>query len=352
MRTIIILALLLGGLPACADAQRLFVGLEGSAPVTRSSDLAGFPDVVYQPHFAFDVSGAAATPEGLLYLCNGAFTTHLYSATLESSPTHLATISVDISALAYGQGTLWGYSNYATPKGIYEIDPVSGAATLVLDVYTGESLRFFALDYNAADGLLYGYSEYGNAGIYSLNLQSGEMIRLAGTIPASNGQGRAMAVGNNTAFLTATRGDDNIPCFAYDLSQGVGGTWVPFTNPYPAYHSTGGAAWIPDPTADLNPTVPARGALGFDLERITPNPATGPVGIQLRMPQAGDACLRVFDMSGRCLARHTYHNRPAGVSDLTWDGRDLFGTRVPAGTYVIRVETDHGARSSTLRLVR
>ena len=43
---------------------------------------------------------------------------------------------------------------------------------------------------------------------------------------------------NNTVYLTATRGDDGIPCFSYDLAQGPGGTWVAFTQPYPNHHST------------------------------------------------------------------------------------------------------------------
>ena len=176
MRWKAILVLALVGLPAAANAQYLFVGLESSTPVTRSSDLEGFPEVEYQDHFAFDVSGAAATPEGLLYLCNGAFTTRLYQATLTETPQLLSTISVDISALAYGNDTLYGFSNYADPKGIYAIDPVTGQATLVLDVYSGTGFRFFALDFNQADGLLYGYTEYGDSGLYSINLDTGEMI--------------------------------------------------------------------------------------------------------------------------------------------------------------------------------
>jgi hypothetical protein len=230
-----------------AHAQRLFVGLEGSTPMTRSTDLVGFPDVVYENHFSFDVSGAAAAPDGTLYLCNGPFTTKLYESDLDGPPQLLATLSEDMSALAFGRGKLYGYSNYADPKGIYEIDTATGACTLVLDVYTGTGFRFFALDYNPVDDLFYGYTEYGASGLYSINIDTGEMIQLAGTIPASNGQGRGMAVGNNTVYLTATRGDDDIPFFAYDISQGVGGEWTPFTQAYPAYHSTGGAAWIPDP---------------------------------------------------------------------------------------------------------
>ncbi len=226
----------------------LFVGLEGSAPPTFTSDLTGFPNVNWTSGFSHDVSGAAAAPDGTVYIIEGAFTTHLYSFTLGSTPQQICTISEDMSALAYANGTLYGYSNYASPKGIYSIDTVTGQATLVLDVHTGTNYRFFALDYNPQDGLFYGYTEYGGTGLYSIDITTGVMSQLVGAIPATNGQGRGMAVGDNKVYLTATRGDDGIGYFAYDLAQGAGGSWVEFPNPYPNHHSTGGAAWIPDQT--------------------------------------------------------------------------------------------------------
>ena len=226
----------------------LFVGLEGSAPPTFTSDLTGFPNVTWTSSYAFDVSGAAAAPDGTIYICNGAFTTHLYQATLTTPPQLLCTISEDMSSLAYANGTLYGFSNYADPKGIYSINTATGQATLVLDVHTGTSYRFFALDYNPQDGLFYGYTEYGGTGLYSINITTGVMSQMAGAIPATNGQGRGMAVGDNIVYLTATRGDDGIGYFAYDLAQGAGGNWLEFPNPYPNHHSTGGAAWIPDQT--------------------------------------------------------------------------------------------------------
>ena len=235
-----------------AHAQ-LFVGLESAGVNTKLGDMSTFPDVTYADLFTFEASGAAATPEGTLFLCKGAFTTTLYKSTLTGPPQSIATIGVDIHALAYGRGTLWGYSNFATPKGIYEIDQATGDATLVLDVYTGTSYRFFALDYNRVDGLLYGYTEYGDSGLYSIDLDSGEMTKIAEPPPADNTQGRGMAVGNNTVYLVATRGDDGVPFFAYDLSQGLNGEWQPFTNPYPAYHSTGAGAWVAEPLiGDMN----------------------------------------------------------------------------------------------------
>ncbi|MCF7919252.1 MAG: T9SS type A sorting domain-containing protein [Candidatus Cloacimonetes bacterium] len=250
MRSLLLILFLLFSVFLFAEGT-LFVGLEGSTPPTFISDMEGFPNINWNTHFSMDVSGAAATPDGLIYLCEGAFTTHLYQASLELDPQMICTIANDMSALAYGRDTLWGYSNYASPLGIYSIDTTTGATELALA--TG-SYRFFALDYNPADDLFYGYTEYGTSGLYSINIDSGEMILLTGSIPATNGQGRGMAVGDNTVFLTATRGDDGIPYFAYDISQGVGGTWVEFPNPYPAYHSTGGAAWIAAPDIDVSIT--------------------------------------------------------------------------------------------------
>jgi hypothetical protein len=253
LRVVLVLAFgaLFGSAAVPAHGQ-LFVGLEGSTPTARSTDLSGFPDVSWSDRFAFDISGAAATPEGSLYLCNGAFTTKLYSSTITGPPAYLCTLDEDMFALAFGRGKLYGYSNYADPKGIYEIDPVTGSCSLVLDVYSENGFRFFALDYNPVDDLFYGYTTYGVSGLYSINIDSGEMIKLADPIPASNAQGLGLAVGRNTVYLTATRGDDGIPHYAYDLTQGAGGEWQPFTQPYPAYHSTGGAAYIPQPGLDIS----------------------------------------------------------------------------------------------------
>jgi len=234
---------ILTGLATGAHGQ-LFVGLESSAPLTKSSDLSGFPDVAWTNRFSFDVSGAAAAPDRTLYLCNGAFTTRLYTSTLSGPPTLRSTLSVDIHALAWGRGKLYGYSNFATTKGIYEIDVNSGACTLVLDVHTGTSFRYFGLDYNPIDDLFYGYTEYGDSGLYAINIDTGTQTKIAGPIPASNSQGRALAVGRNTVYITATRGADGIPHYAYDLSQGPNGQWVAFTQSYTESNATGGAAYI------------------------------------------------------------------------------------------------------------
>lgn len=342
------LALLILVLPLTTQAGTLFVGLEGSSPPTRSSDLAGFPDVSWDTHYSFDVSGAAATEDGDLFLCNGAFTTKLYHATLDQTPIYLCTISNDMSALAYGRETLYGYSNYATPKGIYSIDTATGQATLVLDVYSGTGFRFFGLGYNPHDDLFYGYTEYGDNGLYSINIDTGEMIKLAGSIPASNGQGRGLAVGNNTVYLTATRGDDGVSYFAYDLNQGAGGDWLAFTNAYPSYHSTGGAAWIASDTAtgDAGPAT-ARMLLG-----AYPNPFNPRTNIRVDMQARGIVSLEVYSLSGQRVALLHHGILPEGRHELVWNGRNDAGLESSSGIYLLLLRMGERGETRKLLLLR
>lgn len=311
-------------------AGTIFVGLEGSTPATQTSDLDGFPDVTWTSGFSFDVSGAAATPDGDVYICNGAFSTDLYITDMTGNPpVFLSTISVDISGLAYGRSTLYGYSNYASPKGIYSIDPNTGNATLVLDIYTGTGFRFFALDYNQEDDLFYGYTEYGNTGLYSIDIDTGDMIKIADPFPASNSSARAMAVGNNTVYLLATRGDDGVDCYAYDLSQGQSGEWVAFTQPYPQYHSTGGAAFISDQTdvtESNSPFTPVQ------LMSAHPNPFTLSTTIEYTLATSEHVTLDIIDISGRIVETPIDETQSAGAHSIIFSAEGY-----PGGVYLYRL---------------
>ncbi len=237
MRSLAIVVAAAGVLPA-----QLFQGLEGTLPI-RSTSLAGFPNVTFTSHTTFEVNGMAALGDGrTLVIAKGPFTTDLFRSDRGATPQSWMRAGIDLHGLGYGRDKLFGFSNFGSPMGIYEIDTTTGAATLALSTATS-GLRFFALDYNPVDDLLYGYSEYGNSGLYAIDVDAGTATRIAGSIPATNTQGRGMAVGNHVVYLTATRGDDNIPSFAYDLRQGMNGTWTGFTNPYPADHATGGSAF-------------------------------------------------------------------------------------------------------------
>jgi hypothetical protein len=322
-----------------APCQRLFVGLEDASLATRSSDLVGFPAVTYTNHFAFEVNGAAATPEGMLYLCNGPFTTRLYTSTLTGPPVFVATVSVDVHGLGFGNDKLYGFSNYASPMGIYEINPATGAAILRIDT-SSQGFRFFALDFNTTDGLLYGYTEYGVSGLYSINPETGVMVKIANPPPGVGGQGRGMAVGRNTVYLMCTRGDDGEPCLAYDLGQGTNGVWVAFANPYPNYHNTGGAAWIPpSPTSGvLSPADPAGPSRSESrLIHVTPNPFITTTTLSFAVAEAGRVRLEVLDLAGRLISRPVDALVAAGSHGATWDGLDAAGAPAAPGVYFVRL---------------
>lgn len=246
------LCLMLLAVPAMAQ---LFVGLEDASLPVRSTDLAGFPAVDWTDHAPFEVNGMAASPDGVLYICNGPFTTHLHRYDPAGGSTDLGTLSVDIHGLGYGNGVLYGFSNFTSPMGIYSIDTDTGVATLAVDT-SGPGYRYFGLDYNPQDGLLYGYTEYGSpAGLHSIDPATGTITPVAGSIPAENSQGRGLAVGNGVVFIAATRGDDGIALYAWDLA--ADGPWTPFTQPFPLHHNTGGAAFVapPGPRCEVLPTL-------------------------------------------------------------------------------------------------
>jgi hypothetical protein len=231
--------------------------------------------------------------------------------------------------------------------GIYAIDPATGGAVIAVD--TGpQGYRFFGLDYNVGDDHLYGYTEYGNSGLYAIDIDSGAMVRLVGSPPGVNGQGRALAVGNNTVYLLATRGDEQEPCFAYDLAQGSGGVWVAFTNPYPTSHATGGATWIPAP-ADLGETM--SGADGLRLDLAGASPCAKPIALVCGFSRAGEAQLDVFNTLGCRVATPFRGSVGMETRSITWDLRSEDGRKVPGGVYFLRLVSGGDARSARLVVV-
>jgi hypothetical protein len=343
MKKLLSIACMVLGLSLPAFGGVLFVGLEGSAPPTKSSDLSGFPNVSWNTHFSIDANGAAATPEGDIYISQGSFDADLYRATLETAPVFIAALDIDVYGLAYGRDMLYAFSNYSDPKGIYSIDPNTGATAFVLDVYSGPGFRFFALDYNPADDLFYGYTYFGDSGLYSINIDTGEMIKIVTTIPASNSQGCGLAVGNNVVYLTGTRGDDGIPFYAYDLAQGVGGEWLPFTNAYPTYHSQGSAAWIPPASAvGEAPSVAPRMS-------AWPNPFNPRTSVRVEMPSDGTLELVVYSALGQRVATIFEGQVAAGSHDFIWNAKDDAGRQVSGGVYQWSMVTN--GYSETLKLV-
>ncbi len=152
------------------------------------------------------------------------------------------------------------------------------------------------------------------------------------------------------------------------LSVDGGGTWVPAGSPtattWPAaslqtvlrdLDATAGLLRIrclADPGAvDLGPVAFRRDEaldLGANLGRPWPNPAVDEVRIPISVPDGvADAVLSIHDLRGRTVRKW----RPGpGGRIVSWDGRDDRERRLPAGRYLVRLETGahHSTRSLTL----
>lgn len=91
------------------------------------------------------------------------------------------------------------------------------------------------------------------------------------------------------------------------------------------------------------PEAPLADRLGLATH---PNPARGAVTARFALPEAGPVTLRVLDLTGREVARVAAGVRPAGegTAALALGG-------LPAGLYVLRLETAAGATSRPLTLV-
>jgi subtilisin family serine protease len=84
--------------------------------------------------------------------------------------------------------------------------------------------------------------------------------------------------------------------------------------------------------------------------RVAPNPTRGGVTIELALPVAGPVALAVFDLAGRRVREEPAVALGAGAHVLRWDGSDDRARGVPAGVYLVRVETPMG--SVVRRVVR
>ncbi|MBC7773231.1 MAG: hypothetical protein H7210_12095 [Pyrinomonadaceae bacterium] len=253
-------------LTASAHAQtgRLFVGENGSdpknLPFCYETDLnSAFPaSVSWAPTFQFAIQGAACTPQNLIYFTTGTFDTDLYVTIPGRPPTKAADLSESIFDMGYVNGKLYGWAQYATPSGIYEINPDTGVCTLAV---ASTSELFFALDGNPADGLLYGYSEYGQSGLYSIDPVTGDKHRISsgpvGQFPEDYGMTRGLAFGNNTVYLTNVWNADPVDTYyAYDITQGDNGAFMQFANPYAnSTPQLGGSFWY-DPSVVPQPPYP------------------------------------------------------------------------------------------------
>jgi hypothetical protein len=88
------------------------------------------------------------------------------------------------------------------------------------------------------------------------------------------------------------------------------------------------------------------------LLNVAPNPASGATSVLLRLPQAAEIRLGVFDVRGRRVAELASGRMTAGAHVVPWSGRDLNGEPVPSGVYFVRLLQGGRSETRSLHLVR
>lgn len=88
------------------------------------------------------------------------------------------------------------------------------------------------------------------------------------------------------------------------------------------------------------------------MEPARPNPFAAGTRIAFTTPSEGHVMARVLDVRGRLVRTLLDATRPAGSSELLWDGRDEAGRLLANGIYWMRVETEYGSVARKVTLLR
>jgi len=91
---------------------------------------------------------------------------------------------------------------------------------------------------------------------------------------------------------------------------------------------------------------------GLELAANEPNPFSQATELRFSLPQGRDVKLSVFDLQGRLVQVLAEGPARAGVTSVSWNGRDTAGSRVAPGVYFFRLEAGAEARTVKGTLLR
>lgn len=100
----------------------------------------------------------------------------------------------------------------------------------------------------------------------------------------------------------------------------------------------------------IDAAVPER----FALEAAYPNPfrpAAGPAHLGLRLAEAADVRVTVYDALGREVVRLVDETLEAGSYEVQWDGADSAGQRLASGVYLYRVSAGSFVQTQRLTIL-
>jgi hypothetical protein len=97
---------------------------------------------------------------------------------------------------------------------------------------------------------------------------------------------------------------------------------------------------------------------GVRLEKLTglqapvPNPFSGKTVLRYSLAKSGPVSLAIYGITGQRVRTLVQGVRPAGTSEVAWDGRDDFGKAVGAGVYFARFAAENAHVTQRITVLR
>ncbi len=142
---------------------------------------------------------------------------------------------------------------------------------------------------------------------------------------------------------TRTVHDDRYTWFDFDCDFCTG------VYDYPSRTGLLHRSWTLPPSLLIG-AEPAPSGMPIRVGQVMPNPARGNSRVDLDLPRAHAVTAAIYDVSGRQVREVVNAMRPAGGSQIVWDGRDGGGREVPPGLYYLYVRI--GEESVVRKVIR
>jgi hypothetical protein len=108
----------------------------------------------------------------------------------------------------------------------------------------------------------------------------------------------------------------------------------------------------PDLSIALPPVGVAPAANEWALQvAVYPNPFSQTTSISVTAPKAGELSVEIWDLMGKVVYQQHEGKVAAGNHEINWDGRDLSGQKVAAGTYIFKINAGGQVGNGKLILV-
>jgi hypothetical protein len=120
--------------------------------------------------------------------------------------------------------------------------------------------------------------------------------------------------------------------------------WITYVGRY--------CCWLSHIRAELPPTDVAEVASALSEINLFPNPFNPQTIISFRITRVESVRISVYDLTGRRIVVLADRDFEPGRHSVRWDGRDGFGRSVPAGAYLVRLESSRSVATHKVVLAR